>query len=941
MPAIPFTTHGRCSVVGCPCKNYHRTLAPRELIPTNPTELCQCCNHTWILHESTGLPGTHPCHAMQKGGILDKVPPCGGFHSLELHWTPHTLCLCGRPWMQHSILEMVESGPVAVPVHPLAATAPAAAPLRPPGLNPANYPLPVSQAASSSSSKAAAKATNNADSDQKFLLAIYPFIDHKLVYALEDSGKRLVVNMHILPEILNRLDRFHLVLEVTVPAATNQDALVPLFSGVINDHLLLHSLVLPAKPGQDEDEVAALLYQQNWQFLRPRKQTSMYYLEPHNGINDNTISIDTLLDTAKKLPNPLSGKQGYHLLNLAPLYGPVSGPLNTEEINPGFMYAPDLNHGCYAKYVLKGLMFADGAAVDETDCYMDHWCPQDPSGNIDLGDALCSPSLPICSRCCSRTQETEDPRPRTRWRATSPAFVDLTCSLSPLSDAPTPPADFHLSPEPTADEDVVIFQTQNRLHRRFIPRAEQVIWLVERWQDHVQSRASLLVDTELAIHREDHASVASHILDFLVHHYLAEMDPQSIHILEHPASICQSPATRCQDVSVFLATALNRNFVLSTVAGETTVGDGVKHGIMRQALASAIADSDLWVCKRFGHEGAVPVLCGLLEEDVPVLTCTRLATHGHQLALHTLWYRQAAEISVWVPLLLLLGRATTEELTYLMVHLVNPHLATTMRPWFDLKPETEIDTTIPVIYAGSLYEVITTGLETNPSCIKKKEHKDAEHACLTRRILCNLAVGHQNPWSMVEFKAFAKGFNLRLAQNEPSATLFAVSQHLKNDDLLEDLAAIFLEWLKSYLSSEGHPSSVKGTHVAPGDWDRQKHNKLLQTSMVLQALTDSDLMPMRPNWKVRFILYPPKEPKKKEGEPDKKKDNEESAAEALGAIHWHTCTLTADVMVSEVVAEILETLLPDPTTSLHHEAWEYWFHTQVLISGMGSRYTGL
>ncbi|CAA7270124.1 unnamed protein product [Cyclocybe aegerita] len=111
--------------------------------------------------------------------------------------------------------------------------------------------------------------------------------------------------------------------------------------------------------------------------------------------------------------------------------------------------------------------------------------------------------------------------------------------------------------------------------------------------------------------------------------------------------------------------------------------------------------------------------------------------------------------------------------------------------------------------------------------------------------------------------------------------------------------------------------------------------------MVLQALTDSDLMPMCPDWKIQFILYPPKEPKKKEGEPDKKKDDEESAAEALGAIHWHTCTLTADVMVSEVVAEILETLLPDPMTSLHHKAWEYWFHTQVLISGMGSHYTRL
>ncbi|KAJ3492282.1 hypothetical protein NLJ89_g11259 [Agrocybe chaxingu] len=224
-------------------------------------------------------------------------------------------------------------------------------------------------------------------------------------------------------------------------------------------------------------------------------------------------------------------------------------------------------------------------------------------------------------------------------------------------------------------------------------------------------------------------------------------------------------------------------------------------------------------------------------------------------------------------------------------------------------------------------------------------------------MLCSLALGHKTPWDTVEFEALRVGFDLSLNAQNPDRTLLERTRAFEEQDLallfgamfdrkpkgvkdiadhvrcvvsgvipedqkeyMDALAAIFQKRVLVYLEGVGHPPSCRDSLVDARQFEQDKDSSNLRCLLLLQASSDSDLMPFGSDWTIRFELTLP----------------DEEANDAV-PISWHTCLRSGEVTLSPAVLEILT----KPSRTRHHAEWEHWFHSQLLVSCMGSQYTAL
>ncbi|KAF9527086.1 hypothetical protein CPB83DRAFT_430299 [Crepidotus variabilis] len=388
-----------------------------------------------------------------------------------------------------------------------------------------------------------------------------------------------------------------------------------------------------------------------------------------------------------------------------------------------------------------------------------------------------------------------------------------------------------------------------------------------------------------------------------------------------------------------------------------SLGIGLERGVLVAVNAEAFSRQELWTAAEYGNRGLRPTFTGIQTRFHNPTTITDFKAAGSIVALRLLHLGHVEIIDSWLLAALMLGRRVFEDVPFSVIQQVDSALAAAVDPWMEFDYNSASSTAPP-----RLQSLFINTFGTTASAILSTERSPESHASLTVMILSFLAFGTPDPWNQAEFLAMQAGFNLELTQDVDegvdgtlsgrSCRKFTASNLVRmlhaatnrkltsSHELIErisvvpklgardptgvltPIAAIFKSRLISYLKGEGHPSSLIGTFVTPEQYEESKTDGGLRSRLLLEALTDTDMLPVEPEWQVDLTVH--------HVSGDNHRNNENKT------IAFHVCAQYADIAVTEHLKSLLTQYIEDDEESL--KAFDKWFHGILLFSGRRSGY---
>ncbi|KAJ7636762.1 hypothetical protein FB45DRAFT_1056053 [Roridomyces roridus] len=944
--------NSRCAAFVASDINSRTGAVTPRITPYSSSENCAGCGHPWISHKATPCSDpTHPNHAYRRGGYTST--DCGGFYSDSLTWSFLTACVCLAQWMSHALVESSSptnagppsvSHPVPTPVtsasHPsLSVSAPI--PVSAFGGLPAPIAgtseqrrtesalrnLPQHQLASSSGSGSRTSrrpypgGSNVFNDNVSIVVALWPLVIPGLHEPAGHGTTVLKSQNSNMVAVLNRLKQHHLLVTVNIPRTGL--ASLPDIVAQFDVALKPHKLSAPRHPNLLTTEEAKEFEKQPFILLSPTRREDVFTFRPHPSINFNTFGNDELTKTAKKFKNPLpNATPGQRLLFFAPTFGHINGPINDTAFSAQTLPSGslDLAHPCFSTRVVDGLPLAGNAILPDPECMTGH-CPEPSSIAMTPPPAQLAPmgSL-VRARSPSDSQASPSSTRHVRQRIdsfpdanTAPFLISAFNCVAPATFPVLKRAD--VAPL-VVGTDIASVEDVQEFHDLL---ARETI------------RASVPYVRRFDLHATTIDAAAQAIVPILKHVEHQQATDAVVPALE--GIVDCSPIRSKQ--SFFREGGIIQLGVRESSNESVSFGPGPRQAVYRRAILLMVNNHDFW--QQAPNSSFVVPLLSPGSFNVPTRT-SFFTAYGSLLAIHCFTLSTGPHpVSIWVLLALALGRkGLLIPKEYLAA--LDPPAFECLAPWLMLGP----DDTIPTHPLHPFNQFLMNVMDMQPSMMTSPRTQD-EHDNWSISFMCKVLLGHANPFEHPEFRALQEGmdvavgrtsFSLKLASApEQALPFFAalydrgirqkkdITDHLSyrilihaKDCSTRSFAALFRLLMNRFLDGTGYPDALRDTVVDAEEWSRQLNNTLLRVNLLLQAATDSDLLPFG-KWKIQFnfvgvdTVAPESDPR---------------------PLHFHTCSTTVDVKITRALENLLlssSVRLDDPT---HCTAFDVWFQGQLM-----------
>ncbi|KAJ7089450.1 hypothetical protein C8R44DRAFT_751454 [Mycena epipterygia] len=831
-------------------------------------------------------------------------------------WAFTALCVCGQTWANHEMLE--DSN---IPPTPAIDQRPQHLRVPPPltGLLTSSLPAPVTMFAARATPLAAAAATSsiaapitssgaasanhsrntaiarhfprpkykpprpyptsgNSTASFKVLIALWPNVMPGSTF--ERAGQPIFDFSYTIDEfteMLLKLKAHGLTFAATLPSA-DQSNIVEELTAQLLANLVVHGLVLPAAAGSsaDNSDGTTLWFRLPWLLLEPTRRKTVYTFHQHAKANSNNFNRKMILAMNSKFTNPDTEHGDIPLIVLAPRFGPVQGPLPDSLPLDALANAtrPQELHSCYSQRLLHGLPHSGGA--HDLEC-IDNLCPEE-----DPPTFIPQPLLP--------PRRTNPPR--------------LAMLNQRLAAAP------------------VVIPAQLRL----ATGSEITDWQQNIWMD----VGSVPDSQTVYISGTNITAMAEYIISIFHHLRLKELDPSSSSTFPTPSSIV-NPRTTMTHLS-FLQVEMFRSYSVGRLPVEPSagrrvagsVGRGVEHAVWRHVLSLMAEDGQFWRAMFLEPDHVTFVLSRVASPE----RVSRFYTYGQLIALHLYYYGHGLSIGLWPVLAIALGRKSM-LLGEAFLRLISPGIASELKPWFALRPEDPIPTSLTHPVSGLIMELLDTQPSLLPSVRTKIQHDD-----LTVDLLSNKLFGCE-PWEQPDFMALSAGFDMRLSLQTDitfahAACLIAgmyrrqiqslddVLGHLDFTVLSPTTAApevalmrqLFELRFKRYLGGQGHPRFLREHGLVTTDEEmlRGAATPFLRAQLLLLTALESSLLPVNDSWVIRI-----------------QSSSAGPAAARAPPLGLHTCSGGIDVHVN---AKLFDLMIKSPEGDEETD-FDIWAHTQI------------
>ncbi|KAF8144571.1 hypothetical protein K438DRAFT_1873848, partial [Mycena galopus ATCC 62051] len=839
-----------------------QTLVPR-FTPRTTAEACVACGHAWASHN--GVPcqdPTHPNFPFRRGSF--EGSKCGGFYLNDLRWSFLTACICLALWTSHQTVD-----PPVVPGAPAAPSAPVPASV-PPTLS-LSVPAPISAfhgrspaiGGSANSRRMASalrtlpqhQATSNTHGSRRAYPSASPFSQNVSVLVAifpltipgdhEPAGYGTRVHKARNDDMLDVLNRFgshHLLVQVDVPR--HGLASPPDFTQQITTALALHGMALPPSSETLPDGGSAQLTRQPLALLSPTRRLDIVTFKPHPTINANNFGAEEFTRLARKFtnPDPSAGPNSI-LIFVAPRFGHLLGPINHPHFVSQDLPGDGLNlpHSCFGIRMLDCLPLQGSSIYPDPEC-LEGICPASetvrivappPSSTVRMATPpLVAPSSLIRPRSLSDSS----PSAGRRVRVCPPALDRLSPTLQ------TPPPCLLQPPVPTFPPVQRSEQVPPLIPQQEIATAAQVQTFRDRVK-HEASRPRVPFVPRLVMHARGIDDGARFVV-FLLGQVNARLPP----LLPDDIISCSSPINS-------KASFLKDGHAFKCFGDEVSFGPGPERAVYRRCIELMTEDTTMW--QQSPH-----------------------SRHGSVLAIHSVILGHGPNpISIWLVLALCMGRnVMLKSQCYLAA--LDPAAFECLAPWF-IPRTPEVHDNWTVLFMSKVL-LNRTDVFSHPEFLALRHGLDIK----------------MGPTSFISelgglngmLRVFAAMYNLRVQSvvNVSSRLSWQILLHATNGTT-PYYGAIFRLLVERYVGHVGHPIEFRGTVVDEDEWCKGINDSTLRVRLLLQAASDSDLLPSSDSWclKFRFVgITTVNDPNPR-------------------PLHFHTCTYEVDVKISQPLEDLL------------------------------------
>ncbi|KAF8199842.1 hypothetical protein K438DRAFT_2015855 [Mycena galopus ATCC 62051] len=930
-----------------------QTPVPR-FTPRTTAEACVACGHAWASHN--GVPcqdPTHPNFPFRRGGF--EGSKCGGFYSNDLRWSFLTVCICLALWTSHQTVDppVIPGAPVA-PSVPVPASVPptlslsvaapvsafhgvaTAAPITafqgvPPAIGgsantrrmaSALRTLPQHQATSNTrGSRRAYPSASPFSQNVSILVAIFPLTipgDH------EPAGygtRVLKARNNDMLDVLNRFGSHHLLVQVDVPR--HGLASPPDFTQQITTALALHGMALPPPSETLPDGGSAQLTRQPLALLSPTRRLDIVTFKPHPTINANNFGAEEFTRLARKFtnPDPSAGPNSI-LIFVAPRFGHLLGPINHPHFVSQDLPGDGLNlpHSCFGIRMLDRLPLQGSSIYPDPEC-LEGICPAPetvrivtppPSSSVRMAiPPLVAPSSLIRPRSLSDSS----PSAGRRVRVCPPALDRLSPTLQ------APPPRLLQPPVPTFPPVQRSEQVPPLIPQQEIATAAQVQTFRDRVK-HEASRPRVPFVPRLVMHARGIDDGARFVVSLL-----GQVNARLPPLLPDGIISCSSPIN---SKASFLKDGHAFKIGVRPSGDEVSFGPGPERAVYRRCIELMTEDTTMW--QQSPHSRFVVPVFTPGNVEVP----GRIAlfeAHGSVLAIHSVILGHGPNpISIWLVLALCMGRdAMLKSQRYLAA--LDPAAFECLAPWFMFNAHD----TIPAHPLHPFNQFLFNVMDIQPAMIQSPRTPEV-HDNWTVLFMSKVLLNRTDVFSHPEFLALRRGLDIKMGPTSFISELgglngmlrvFAAMYNLRVQNVVNVSSrlswqillhaangttpyygAIFRLLVERYVGHVGHPMEFRGTVVDEDEWCKGINDSTLRARLLLQAASDSDLLPSSDSWclKFRFVgITTVNDPNPR-------------------PLHFHTCMYEVDVKISQPLEDLLMRSCVKLDDSNHSTAFDLWFH---------------
>ncbi|KAF9535238.1 hypothetical protein CPB83DRAFT_887971 [Crepidotus variabilis] len=385
-----------------------------------------------------------------------------------------------------------------------------------------------------------------------------------------------------------------------------------------------------------------------------------------------------------------------------------------------------------------------------------------------------------------------------------------------------------------------------------------------------------------------------------------------------------------------------------------SIGIGVERGVWVAANAEAFQNQGLWSVGEYGNRGLRPTYTQLPKANINQDSLAQFMAAGAIVSLRLLHLGHVEFINSWLLAVLMLGPCAF-DVPFDVIKRVDPLLAAVVEPWFlfDFVHDTA---PLPLTHPVQSLMIEVFGV-ANPLSRRKTPELQK---IVTRMILAKLTLGAQDPWDLAEIESMQRGFNARLSR-APEGTLLlrtcakflpeqivqmlhaSTNRRLTSSEevveklvvrgtshhniTLRTIAKIIKERVIQYLQGVGHPPGLRGGVVSEEIFDQDQTDGGLRARLLLDSLTDSDMLPSDADWKISLGVEHPRP----NGGNNRNTD--------MKPMVFHVCSCHADIPVTEHLKGILAQYVKPGHSSLPE--FDDWFHQNLMANGRTSGYNTL